>query len=277
MPDAMPVLAIVVLYGMTADESPAFRSLRHLLEAGAAEFEVMVFDNTPYEQPRPNAFSGIYQHDAANPGLATAYNFALRRARQRGLQWLLLLDQDTTVTSAYLLEIGAELGGLQPGICALVPQLMRGSSILSPLIPPFSPAGEIGHGVSARALHYFNSGALLRVSALEGVGGFPQDFPLDYLDHATFHLLQASGGQVHVLQAQLAHSLSQDEAAADHDAQARRHAGILRAAARFYRRFGSTVERRSFRRDLLRKALVALRNASFARAGRLLTVALRDC
>lgn len=275
MSESRRVLAVVVLYRMSAEESPAFRSLQQALgePSLAAEIDMMVFDNSPQHQTAPAGFQGLYLRNLANPGLAAAYNAALAHAGDR--DWLLLLDQDTTVTWEYLAEVLLERARAAAKVCALVPKLLRGAAILSPHIPPFSPSGQVSqdlYGVSERALHTFNSGAVLRVQALREIGGFPVDFPLDSLDHATFHLLQVAGGEVFVLRSALQHSLAQESAAP----AALRHRSILRGQSLYYRRFGTAVERRSFRRNLLRQALIALRAADFARAGRLLWTAARS-
>jgi hypothetical protein len=44
----------------------------------------------------------------------------------------------------------------------------------------------------------YNSGALLRVKALQEMNGFPEEFLLDYLDHATFRILQNKGGRISI-------------------------------------------------------------------------------
>lgn len=50
-----------------------------------------------------------------------------------------------------------------------------------------------------RRLRAFNSGAVVRVSAIREMGGFATEFPLDYLDQATFAELQERGGRVFLL------------------------------------------------------------------------------
>ena len=59
----------------------------------------------------------------------------------------------------------------------------------------------------------FNSGAIIRIAALNQIGGFPKEFPVDALDHAVFHLLQENGSHVFVMKAQIRHSLSMNNRA----------------------------------------------------------------
>ena len=73
------------------------------------KFSLLLYDNSPEPQtPLPSSLPVTYEHDASNRGLAYAYNYALKRAAELQIEWLLLLDQDTGVTREYLME-AAEL------------------------------------------------------------------------------------------------------------------------------------------------------------------------
>jgi GT2 family glycosyltransferase len=268
--DSKSILAAVVLYRISAEASPAFSSLRSLIAAHPAQgaaIQPMLFDNSPQPQPVPAGFDGAYIANPANPGLAACYNLALQAARRQAIPWLMLLDHDTTLTPAYLAEVVAEVDRLanqQPDpdqIVALIPRLLDHGVPCSPIHPPaFGPATPIAPavtGVCPHRLHAFNSGAVLRVSALEAIGGFSPDFPLDYLDHSTFAALQDRGGRLHILRATLQHDLSsnhEDRTPQNRTDPAliRRQASVLDAEYRFYRRFGSPADRLKRRLRLLR-------------------------
>ena len=53
----------------------------------------------------PASFPIHYVHDPSNGGLAPAYNFALEHAESEGREWLLLFDQDTSLTVDFLVEL----------------------------------------------------------------------------------------------------------------------------------------------------------------------------
>src|SRR5665213_3768490 len=159
------ILAIIVLYRLSADESPAYTSLRALMarnEEAAAAIDVLLFDNSPYTQEPPVNFSGRYVSDTSNPGLAAAYNHALRIAADENIPWLLLLDQDTRLHEAYLEELLLAVRQLdaQSGVAALVPKLADEGVLCSPIYPPsFGPARPIPAdwcGVTGVNLHAFN-------------------------------------------------------------------------------------------------------------------------
>jgi GT2 family glycosyltransferase len=256
------VLVVLVLYRMRAEESPAFTSLREILSedrvAGDA-LELMVCDNTPYEQSAPEGFSGVYVRDTANPGLAKNYNRALEAAKERGMEWLLLLDQDTTLTGSYVAEVCRETALLakESPVVAFVPKLAERGVVCSPAEPPvWGPPRSTRAGVvgpSDTRLFAFNSGAVLRVPAVIAMGGFPEAFPLDYLDHATFSRLQARGGRLHLLRSVLEHELSSNTESQS-AAAVRRQESVLDAERRFYAEYGTASERCLRRLRLLKAA-----------------------
>lgn len=300
------ILAVAVLYKRTAEQSQSVAALRRLLvegRIGAEALDLMICDNSPYEQPAPDWIAGGYVRDVTNPGLARCYNQALRRAVEKGVAWLMLLDQDTTVTEEYLHEVletaeaieTAEALGRDQGVVAMVPKLIQGGVICSPIQPPrYGPARAVRaeyQGVAGGSLHPFNSGAVIRVSAIREIGGFPEEFPLDYLDHATFTGLQRRGGKLLVLRSELEHELSSNDQTGNdqtgnnqavndqrgEDAiSVQRQASVLDAEYRFYARYGSGAERRMWRFRLLRAVLGrVLRAKSGGQSWRMLKSAMR--
>jgi GT2 family glycosyltransferase len=214
------VFIVLVLYKRAPEQSEAFLSLIEvmgtLLEPNR-RIDCLIYDNSPEQHAlQPGTFPCEYISDPSNPGLARAYNVARQRAEAAGATWLLLLDHDTAITREYLaevLDVSQSIAG-DTAIAAIVPKLIQGSKSLSPQWPnhrnpshskPVSLefSGEI-HG----KLEAFNSGAVLRLSALNDIGGFDEDFPLDYLDHTTFRQLQRKGHSVYVLRSTLSHELS---------------------------------------------------------------------
>jgi len=279
-PAGKPIAAIVVLYKMSVADSPSYRTLSAALRERpelAAKIDLLVADNSPEAQPLPVDFSGRYLHDGTNPGLAKRYNEALGAAAAAGAIWLLLLDQDTTLTEAYLAELEtlAERLADEETIVAIVPKLMAGGRLQSPHLPRFLRTDfaldRSSYGVAGGLVRVYNSGALLRVSAVQGIGGFPEAYWLDYLDHATFHQLQARGGAIYLMDAALEHEMSiyRPDKHADPGHAARRR-NQLSAEVRFYREFGSLQERLRHRGSLAWEAARSMSKGRFAEVARLL-------
>lgn len=209
------LVAVLVLYRRAPAAS---ESLTTLAEALAAEealgdgMRLLMHDNSPVAQEAPELpIETRYNSDPSNPGLAAAYNSGLAWAREVGAEWLLLLDQDTVLTREYLEELREVLPEMPAEVWAVVPKLVYAKGVHSPHFPPRLSHRKVSaefRGMAMEEVSAFNSGAAMRVSAVEAVGGFPGRFPMEYLDHAMFHALQAAGGRVWVMGSALGHDLS---------------------------------------------------------------------
>ena len=239
--------------------------------------DLMLWDNTPGDVALPAGFAGVYHHDRSNPGLAAAYKTALQHAINTGAEWLMLLDQDTAVTEEYLAEVLTATKASQAA--ALVPRLTCNGRTISPFLPvTVGPPRELADdvvGKHVQPLQAFNSGAVLSVAALQAAGGFDTDFPIDYLDHATFTRLQRSGGQIEVLHTRLEHALaSQAPGPLGKDAL-RRERDILAGERRYFRKYGTALERRQYPLRMLRRAAsVIVHKRDFRNAGMMLRAML---
>jgi GT2 family glycosyltransferase len=258
------ILAVAALYQQAPAESLALSSFFRILNDQpqmAGHFALVVYDNSPISHDVVAGFPVDYVHDPSNGGLAAAYNYALTRATQAGLQWLLLLDQDTTLTAEFLSELIACTDSLQAAdkVAAIVPKLSAQGIIRSPaehfidyIRHQFSGGLKtLDHevGVQRKRISAYNSGATLSVPILHSIGGFPKEFWLDYLDHAVFDALSTAGYHVYVLRSVLEHHL------AEIDLNSRpiwRFRNALRAQSLFVKRAGSLGDRLLYRLWLLR-------------------------
>jgi GT2 family glycosyltransferase len=206
MPKAR-ILVTVVLYKMPLTESPAIQGLLQSFACNPKlhdSLSVLIWDNTPAPLTNPPTLSSfIYKHSLHNLGVSGAYNRAMEIAGAMDCQWLLLLDQDTEVPADFLpqmFDLGCKLLN-KPLIAAVVPFLMNGDRILSPVEVGFKHLRALRRrfeGVYPRQVAAANSGALMRTDALREIGGFNEDFWLDYSDVAVFHLLHQHGKQVYI-------------------------------------------------------------------------------
>ena len=255
-------LVVLVLYNMHPEESPAFCSLQGIRNQSpdiGDFFDLLLWDNSATSHNEPSGFFGTFLRDLANPGLAAAYNTGLRQASQRKMPWLVLLDQDTCLTQKYMRELMQTVQSVSPEVSVLLPRLLHNShavspSIFKPLGPSRSYAGPSGLVEAGTIVQGFNSGAVLRVSAMEKLGGFDARFPLDYLDHATFAALQQAGGRVFLLNATLTHSLSTNTGKRSTALERQRQKSILSARRRFLSIYGTRWERWSLPLKTLREA-----------------------
>lgn len=169
------LLYIVVLYGMTLEESLSYKGLSEYLSADELRRDVYVHDNSIHN---------IY--------LAGAYNKGLEYAMANGYEWIVLLDEDTMVSAAYLSALKAATAG-SARVC--VPTLADNGEVISP---------SRLYGVPVA----MNSGMAIRCSVMQEMGGFNKDYPLDYLDYWLCHCLYDRDISLEVLPVQMVHHLS---------------------------------------------------------------------
>lgn len=268
--DTIHIVAVAVLYKQSIQKSASVGSLLRILAAHPdwqKHVSLILYDNSAEPQPVPAdlPIKPAYIHDAGNGGLAPAYQYALDQAAATGARWLLLLDQDTTLTEDFIAECLRRCAELQDSsdIGGIVPKLMAQGIIYSPesdflhrirrqFRSERHPVEPTALGLQAKPLSAYNSGALLRVHALQVIGGFPKDFWLDYLDHAVFQEMQRHDFQLFVMEATLEQNLSHlDLDSVPHW----RHRNVLTAQTRFVRRYGRWSDRIWFRIYLLRTCL----------------------
>jgi GT2 family glycosyltransferase len=200
--------AVIVLYGISPGESPAFRSLlesRSNLPIGQGRVDIVLWDNSQSRAANLQLPDNVsYCHDARNLGLANAYNKSLEIAAHRGSQWLITLDQDTTVPLNFLADMAnaACESSSEAGVAAIVPQISVAKKQLSPnyyllgALPNWFRQGY--RGIPGQPVYAFNSGAMVRVDVIKQIGGYDPLFPLDHSDAAMFHRLHEHGKRIFV-------------------------------------------------------------------------------
>ncbi len=203
----MPVsiFVVIVLYKMLPSASSTYRLLLEAIAFAGSQVrvEVLLYDNTPGAALEVLPEGVHYVASPVNSGLSTAYNAATGWAARGNFTWLLTLDQDTSLPENFLTRL-AQIAGEQqrnPQVGAIVPQLSSGDKLLSPrfrfwMYPRYFPRGY--EGLPGRAVYAFNSGSLVRVSALKRVGGYSPLFWLDNSDTYLYRMLEKAGLRVFV-------------------------------------------------------------------------------
>jgi GT2 family glycosyltransferase len=204
----MQILAVVVLYKQTPEESLTIKSLTSvftLCPALNASVSVLLWDNSPLPAGEISLpFPFAYQHSAKNAGTSGAYNYAMELAEARSYPWMLLLDQDTNVTEEFLATMlrYSERFGESPEVAAVVPFIFSHGSLVSPRrLLSFNRVRQIPlsfTGLCKDKAYAVNSATLMRVSALRGVGGYSEEFWLDLSDVFVFQALHAQGKYMYI-------------------------------------------------------------------------------
>ena len=130
--------AVIVLYHMLPEQSQSFLSLRQSASAVVdidLDLHILLYDNTPNAQSPEILPVGVeYFAPLRNKGLAEAYRMAIGQSIKNGSQWLLTLDQDTSLPEEFLHRMAIHAAQLsETTIAAIVPQIIDSDRILSPL------------------------------------------------------------------------------------------------------------------------------------------------
>ncbi|MDT2756579.1 glycosyltransferase [Enterococcus asini] len=243
------IYIVLVLYKQKWQDVPSRVCLENLIRKEKGT--LLIYDNSPAKQSNPFFLEThvTYVHDASNPGLAVAYNKALAAAAD--FDWLILLDQDTAVTSAYFEEINNTTPDEQ--VAALVPLIFSGNQQISPVYSEQYIGKGAKHphvGVHTHVMA-INSASVLRIAFLKEVGGFNQEFSLDFLDHWLYWRIQKEGMQVQVLKTVLVHDLS----VLDYDTlDFSRYESILIAERRYYSEYAVALKKQH-QNHLLKRTL----------------------
>ena len=252
---------VIVLYQQRFSQSPSFDLLMKAVKE--KKIQLVVYDNSPVKQLEPLLEQDkdiSYYHDPSNPGLATAYNYALNHAQQN-IRYFVTLDHDSQLTATYfdtLLTID-----WTDELVAAVPLVYAGSNQISPVFADRYINRQVEKvdrsQLSQRRIMAINSGAVFSIKFLKEIGGFNLDFPLDFLDHWLFWTIYQFKKTVFILPEKMEHDLS----VLDYQkVSVTRYQSILKAEKTFYQNYDKEMLPRHRKQLLLRtvKQFLTVRN-----------------
>ena len=258
------IVAVVVLYKRTPERSQTINSLATVFACNPGlldSIRVILWDNSPKAIDRLNlSFPCDYSHAGRNVGTSGAYNYALEFAEAEGAPWLLLLDQDTTISPEFLpriLEYSHLLQG-QTEIGTVVPFIYSHGSLVSPRgLGRFNRISRIPRtfsGVCRRKAFAVNSATLMRAAALREIGGYSDDFWLDLSDVYVFQAMYRKGRYLYIAgDLTLQHSITSMDF--DKDMAPERYRNFLDAESAYVDLYSSAPERAVHLFRLLGRAL----------------------
>lgn len=255
------IVVVIVLYQQRFSQSPSFDLLMKAVKE--KKIQLVVYDNSPVKQLEPLLEQDkdiSYYHDPSNPGLATAYNYALNHAQQN-IRYFVTLDHDSQLTATYfdtLLTID-----WTDELVAAVPLVYAGSNQISPVFADRYINRQVEKvdrsQLSQRRIMAINSGAVFSIKFLKEIGGFNLDFPLDFLDHWLFWTIYQFKKTVFILPEKMEHDLS----VLDYQkVSVTRYQSILKAEKTFYQNYDKEMLLRHRKQLLLRtvKQFLTVRN-----------------
>lgn len=215
------ILPIVVLYKKELCDAVSINSLLDNDVDGFLK-EIYVYDNTPehyygIENHEIN-YKGrnlIYIHDGNNSGVSFAYNSGLKKAKELGYKYVLLLDQDTQFPLNALSYYKTSIRD-NPEVKLIVPRLITlKGEYCSPLKYALHRGfviGELKPGIySLKKYSPINSGMLLNVNTALSCGGYNNKVYLDFSDFQFIERLKKVSSDFYVMPLTIKQDLSNDD------------------------------------------------------------------
>jgi rhamnosyltransferase len=133
------------------------------------------------------------ERNRQNLGVASALNIGIRRARALGYEWVLLFDQDSVPDAGMVEElIAAHASFPEPARLAVL-----GAGFRDIHKPETEPGDSTAPAPAWREVEsVITSGSLLELSTLDRIGGFRDDFFIDYVDSEFCFRARALGYRV---------------------------------------------------------------------------------
>lgn len=233
----MKITLCMVAYSQKFNETRAFHSLTKLSEKILENLDIIIFDNgkVDYSQAKVDFFKhfNYIYNESEERGTRIAYQKSLELSKN---EWILLLDDDTKLTEDYLQSVFDKIrNNKEKQVVAYCPMIFDQAVQISPtasdtlaMLNYPKKAGQYSDitGIS--------SGLIISSEFLQQIGGFNEEFPLDYLDHWLFYKIAKEKKLVEVINSSISHQLSVQNLQSISD---ERFYKIFRSEYLFYRKY----------------------------------------
>jgi GT2 family glycosyltransferase len=206
------VYFVVVLYKCKTADSAACRSLLSKAIPEGIRLRGLIYDNTPDIAVENKSLSeGIEYYSAGmNNGLPAAYNDGICRALEGGARYLMLVDQDSTITAEFLEAAARAVKESPSDQVVWAPHIIAGNRHISPY--KFNALGlpTFKYDLSNAPAAYFaiNSYSIISLDFLKEIGGYDEFYWLDGLDFWFYSRVARMGYTVGVIGVNVTHHLS---------------------------------------------------------------------
>lgn len=235
----MSILCVLVLYQVQLEKSKSWELLNSWLLGGIEGYpplgHLLVYDNSPRIDPslsNRTLANLSYVHNPANGGTVAAYEAAVPKADDSSCEWILTLDQDTSLTHEYIAEVYLILDQNRKASDILVPIVISSKKIISPSV--IDNFGTLSFSKYIRNKHLFitaiASGLLIKKDFIRKIIPFPDQLWLDYVDHWIFFMVDQKKGSICMINQAINHDLSIDHI---QDLTSKRLQSILQAESFF--------------------------------------------
>ena len=172
----------------------------------------MIFDNTPGRAAESKVLDQNidYRSSGCNLGLPAAYNAAVRQGLVRGAEYIMLIDQDSSITHEYLEAAARALARPLPEQVAWVPRIFANDRVISPYRVNALGLPKFGYDPNRPTAAYFaiNSYSVISLCFLTQLGGFAEHYWLDGLDLWFYSYVAEAARTVGIMDVTVTHRLS---------------------------------------------------------------------
>lgn len=176
------VLAVVVSYNGLEKTARTVRALLgqvggvHIVDNGSGVASLRILDSISGEPGVSIELLG------ANRGVGYALNRGLQRARETSCDWLLTMDQDSTVAPNMIAAYGDAIEN-NPELVCLAPRILERTRKKD------NATGIISYAIT--------SGNLVRTSIFDQIGSYDEDFFIDCIDFDFSLRVRRAGYSIH--------------------------------------------------------------------------------
>lgn len=201
------IVFIIIIYRIKLHDCIALSSLLNSLGTNInQQFEVLVFDNSENSSEVEEHSSNFkYIKFGRNVGLSHAYNYGVEYCKKNNAEFMVTLDQDSTVTSDYVNAVFNYANLYAGRDVVLCPRVMVGDRQVSPY--SFNLIGAPRYTCKGK-LHAINSFTVYAVHTLATYGIIDEFYWLDALDFSIFAKLHRYNIQVVAMDVIVQHDLS---------------------------------------------------------------------
>jgi hypothetical protein len=201
-------LFVVTLYGVSMDDSQTVHSLRQFRDKHPG-IHLLILDNTPGGKAGRSWIDGEtdYVSFGENKGLAQAYETAFHIAKATGYRFLVLLDQDSEVSSGFLHALNGVANQGNSSVAIWCPDVICNGKPVSPYSLNMLGWPNFRSGTASN-VYGINSFSVVNVRFIELIGGFEHFYWLDCLDSWLYEQAHLSYWSIKRLETSVDHDLS---------------------------------------------------------------------
>lgn len=209
----MDILIVVVLYNKDINKLTYLNELENV--------RILIYDNSPNPQIVNDSF--VYIHDSENSGVSKAYNIGAKFAKNEGIEYFIILDQDTIFDNTILSEYRAAKSKYNTQYIYAPKIVGNNNKIYSPFqeatfrnIPFSMKTFNSSELLSLQGISLINSGLMIPIKIFDEIGGFNEKIKLDFSDTYFIDQYKKVYKTVVLLNLEIKHSLSGDEDSSKH-------------------------------------------------------------